>query len=219
MKGRPFIVLAIVLAAETACLSGPSVPVRVDMPGLTPFPPDSFTEIIVANFQTDTPPPDLDPGREFQAYLKAELSRVFKGTVSSQAVPADAVTGPADPAFWKEAGAGRDRAVFLTGSARLTGEVRKALQGKSVPVDGPFKLAGRDLLEQRHWTLAVDLFVISAATGEILYRKSFREERDYMDLEKPAEFGFSELSDRVRARLLPFLLGTSTSEPRALLKR
>jgi hypothetical protein len=61
--------------------------------------------------------------------------------------------------------------------------------------------------------------VLSAADGATLYQRRFEEDRDYIDLEKPAEFAFSELSARVRARLLPVLLGSSTLETRTLLVR
>ncbi len=125
--------------------------------------------------------------------------------------------GPPAP-FWKEAAAGRGGAVFLTGSVTLAGQVRKALD-KSAPKDGPFNVAKRGLVEQRRWTLSVDLFLVSAATGEVIHRTSLREDRDYLELDKPAEFAFSDLSLRLRDRLLPALLGTTTIERRALLRR
>ena len=74
----------------------------------------------------------------------------------------------------------------------------KALEKKNLPVDGPFNLDRRGLIEQRRWTLSLDLSVVSAATGETLYKKTFREERDYIDPDKPAEFAFAELADRIR---------------------
>jgi hypothetical protein len=67
--------------------------------------------------------------------------------------------------------------------------------------------------------MAVDVFLVSAATGEVLHRTNLREYRDYKELDKPVEFAFSDLSDRIRARLFPALLGTSTIERRALLRR
>ncbi len=64
-----------------------------------------------------------------------------------------------------------------------------------------------------------DLSVISAATGEVLYTKTFREERDYNELDKPAEFAFAELADRIRARLFSVLFAAPTVEERTLLRR
>jgi hypothetical protein len=86
-------------------------------------------------------------------------------------------------------------------------------------MDGPFNVDRRGLIEQRHWTLSVDLSVVSAATGEALYKTTFREERVYIDLDKPAEFAFAELADRIRARLFPVLFGAPMIDARTLLRR
>jgi hypothetical protein len=117
------------------------------------------------------------------------------------------------------AAAGHERAVFLTGSAGLVGQTRKALEKRKLPAGGPFNFDRRGLIERRRWTLSVDLSVVSAATGEVLYKIAFREERDYIDLDKPPEFAFAELADRIRARLFPVLFGASTIEERTLLRR
>ena len=100
------------------------------MPGVSPFPAGSFAEIVVTDFRNEAPLPDLDPGLELQSYLAAELRRAFEGTVSLRPLPADAA---ASPSFWRREAAGRDRAVFLTGSVRLESQVRKALQDKKRP--------------------------------------------------------------------------------------
>jgi hypothetical protein len=65
--------------------------------------------------------------------------------------------------------------------------------------------------------MTVELSVLSAVDGATLYHRRFEEQRDYIDLDKPAEFAFSELSARLRARFLPVLLGSSTLETRTLL--
>lgn len=216
MKRLAFLSLAASLAAA-ACGGGP-VAVSLDLPGIAALSPGAFSEIVITDFAEATPPPDFAAAPELAAYLEVEIGRAFSGTVSRASVPAEAAAGPAPAAFWKEAGAGREGAVFLTGSVTLAGQVRKALD-KSAPPDGPFNIAKRGLVEQRRWTLSVDLFLVSAATGEIVHRTSLRESRDYLELDKPAEFAFSDLSQRVRDRLLPALLGTTTIERRALLRR
>jgi hypothetical protein len=193
--------------------------VEEEKPGDPVFPPGLFSEIIVTDFRDDAPSPDFALGRELQSYLTAELGRSFKGTVSRMDLSRDGKTAADDPDFWKQAAAGRERAAFLTGSAGLVGQTRKALKKKDFPMDGPFNIDRRGLIEQRHWTLSVDLSVVSAATGEAIYQMTCREEREYIDLDKPAEFAFAELADRLRARLFPVLFGGPTTEARALLRR
>lgn len=219
MRTRAVVLLAVVLAAEAACLSTPAIPVNVDMPGITAFPAGLFREIIVVNFRDDAPSSEFGLGRELQEFLAAELGRSFDGTVSRLTMSWENGASLEDPAFWKQAAAGREQALVLTGAAGLVGQTRKALQKKALPLDGPFKVDDRGFLEYRHYTFSVELAVFSARTGEQLFHKSYLEEKDYSDLEKPYEFAFSELADRFRARLFPVLLGTSTAEERTLLRR
>lgn len=207
MKAPAVLALAVAWSAAAACRSAAPVEVRIEMPGVAAVAAGSFDEIAVTDFLEASPLPDLAVGRELRDYLAAEIDRAFGGTVIK--------LGSRDEALAR----GRERAVVLTGTVALTTEVRKALDKKGVPLDGPFKTAGRGLVEQRRWTMTVDLAVLSAANGATLFQRVFREERDYIDLEKPLDFAFSELSERVRARLLPLLLGATTRESRTLLGR
>jgi len=212
-------IIAAVLLTAASCLSRPPVPVQVEIPGIPVLPPGLFSEFVVTDFRDDAPSPGFALGRELQGYFTAELGRAFKGKVSRMELSRSGPDAAGDPAFWKQAGAGRGQAAFLTGSAKLAGQTRKALEKKKLPVDGPFNVDRRGLIEQRRWTLSVDLSVVSAATGETFYTQTFREERDYVDLDKPAEFAFAELADRIKARLFPALFGAPTVEERTLLRR
>jgi hypothetical protein len=216
MRARTVLAAAALAAAVVACSSEGPVTVRVSLPGVTPFPPGTFAEIIVTDFRNAAVLPELDPGLELQSYLADELRRAFDGKVSVLPLPAAA---EASPAFWKEAAAGRSGAVFVTGTIRMSTQIRKALKKDlNVPVDGPFDNTGRALVELRRWTITIDLAVISGQTGEPVYARTFRDDRDYIDLEKPADFAFSELSAAFRDRLFPILLGSFTIEKRTLLR-
>ncbi len=185
------------------------------MPGVSPFPAGAFDEIIVTDFRNEARLPDLDPGFELRTYLAAEIRRVFEGKVSVQPRPAG---DEPSAAAWRDAAAGRARAVFVTGSVRLDSQIRKAVQKRDL-LEGPFPAAGRGLIEQLRWTLVVDLAVVSAGTGEAVFRRTYRENRDYIDLDKPAEFALSDLAFVFREHLFPTLLGTSSIESRTLLRR
>jgi hypothetical protein len=215
MRAGRSALLVLLVAIGVACRPDGPVLVRLEMPGVSPFPAGAFDEIIVTDFRNEAPLAGLDAGRELRDDLAADVHRAFPGRVSVGTRPAG--EDPA-PAAWRDAAAGREGAVFLTGTVRLTSQVRKAVQDKDVP-DGPFKMAGRVLIEQVRWTLAVDLAVISARTGEPVFRKDYRETRDYNELDKPAEFALSDLAAVFRSRLLPTLLATPTIEPRTLLRR
>ena len=217
MRARTILLVAAVAAAGFSCGSRFPVTVHVSMPGVTPFPPGAFGEIVVTDFRNDAPAPELDAGLELQSYLASEFRRSFDGKVSVLPLPE---ATPVPPAFWKEAAAGRNGPVFVTGTVRLVTQVRKALKKDlNVPVDGPFDNVSRALIELRRWTMIVDLAVVAGETGETIYARTFQDDRDYIDLEKPAEFAFSELSAALRDRLFPILLGSSTIEKRTLLRR
>jgi hypothetical protein len=199
--------LALALAAGPACRSAQSVEVRIDMPGVSPFPAGSYDKVAVTDFREEEPVQGFAVGRPLRDYLAEEIDRAFDGPVTRAESAAEALA------------AGGKRCLVVTGSVRMATEVRKALDNKRAPVEGPFKSARRGLLEVRRWTLTTDIAILDAADGATLLRREYREERDYTDLEKPAEFAFSELSARVRARLLPLLLGTTTIERRTLIVR
>ncbi len=219
MRRPAIFALAIALAPASACLPTSPVPVKMTMPGVSPFPPDFLREVIVTNFRDEAPSSAFDLGRELQDYLTTELGRSFRGTVSRMAVSSDESAALDDAAFWRQAAGGRERAVVLAGSARLVGLTRKALQKAKLPLDGPFNIDRRGLVELRHFALSIDIALISAATGELLYKKKFLAEQDFIDLEKPPDIAFPELADRVRGRFFPVLLGSSTFEERTLLRR
>ena len=61
--------------------------------------------------------------------------------------------------------------------------------------------------------------VISGESGETIFTRVFREDRDYIDLEKPADFAFSDTSAAFREHLFQSFLGTPTIEKRSLLRR
>jgi len=219
MTARAFGLLAAVLVSGPACLPSRTEALRIDMPGVRVLPSGSFSEVLVVNFRDDTPSPAFDLGGELQGFFAAAVDRVFDGAVSRLAVAWEKGTPLDDPAFWKRVAPGRPGAVILAGTASLVDRTRKALQKQKVPIDGPFRAVDRPLLEYRQYTFVVEVALLSAETGEPLFRRTYREEKDYTDIEKPAEFAFSELADRVREALTRVLFGTTTIEERTLLRR
>ncbi len=218
-RGRAGLAAVIVFAAAAACRSTAPLDVHTSLPGVSSFPPGTFTTIIVTRFRDDAPPPDFAPGPALEDVLANGLRRELKhtgGLVDRRRDEARA--RPTDPAAWKAAGEGRPSgAAFLAGAVRLSAKTLKAIDKKAL-ADGPFDLARR-LIAKRRWTLEAEISVVSAATGETLYHETFRESQDYGELDKAAEFAFSELADRILGRFSQALLGRPTIEVRTLLRR
>ncbi len=220
MKGhRALVLAAILVSAASACRSYGPLDVQISVPGVTPFPAGTLSNILVAGFRDEAPLPDFAPGPALEEALVNALRRELRETAGLvDRVPVDAVPGRDDPAAWKAAGEGRPvGTVFLAGSVKLSGATLKAIDPKAM-ADGPFNLVRR-LLAKRRWTLTSEISVISAATGETLHRATYRESQDYGELDKPPEFAFSELSDRLVVQLGQALLGRATLETRTLLRR
>jgi len=87
VRARALVIIAAGLAAVAACRSREPVLVHVDMPGVSPFPPGAFAEVVITEFRNEAPLADLDVGRELQAYLAEGLRRAFRGTVSLRPRP------------------------------------------------------------------------------------------------------------------------------------
>lgn len=216
--GRAVLAAAVLIAAGAACRSSGPLDIRVSLPGVSPFPPGTFSTIILTRLRDDAPPPDFAPGPALEEVLVNGLRRDLKDSAGLVERNTDeALARAADPAAWKAAGEGKaPGTAFLAGSVLLTAKTLKAVDKKSL-ADGPFDLVRR-LLAKRRWTLEAEIAVVSAATGETLYRETFRESQDYSELDKSAEFAFSELADRVLGRVSQALLGRPTIEARTLLR-
>lgn len=164
-----------------------------------PFSPGRFAEIFVADFTDEDPAPDIFLGEEIAAYLTWEIRSRFKGKVSRWAAD-----GPLEDL---------PDAALLTGSARLSRQVRKALQRTDVPVDGPFRRTGRGLLEQIEYKLTITFLATAAATGDVIMTKEFERSQVYENIGKPPEVALYELLDLVKADLFPALFGPPGRTP------
>jgi len=222
MKIRLLLGLAATLAVGVAgagCRSTDPLDVHVSLPGVSPFAPGAFQSIIITAFRDEAPLPNFETGPAFEEALEVGLKSGTKGQVERVVrarVPA--VAGSDEPPVWRALGAAEQPGtIYLAGSVRMSGDIRKALD-RNVITEGPFDLVGR-LLAKRRWRLTVELYVISAATGETLHHETWREDQDYSELDKAAEFAFSELSARVLDQLKEVLFASPTIEVRTLLRR
>jgi hypothetical protein len=104
------------------------------------------------------------------------------------------------------------KAVFLVGTASLSGKAQKALLEAGVPKDGPFRLENRGLSERKRFTLALECSLIDASSGETILKKSVKETRTYSDVQQTAEFALFDLLPAIKARLFPALFGRVPAE-------
>ncbi|HZE21496.1 MAG TPA: tetratricopeptide repeat protein [Desulfobaccales bacterium] len=175
------------------------------------------SEILLAPFRQER------PGRELADWLSGQLTdrlkQGFAGTVGAAEVDWSGAPGLDDPAFWKNVGAGHDKAVILSGSIVLSGATEKALPAGGFVSDGPFKGQAVRLMERRRFALSLDSVLFSAATGERIFSETYSETQIYDGSGPADEVAFAALLDKLLPRLTAALLGSKTTESRYLLTR
>jgi hypothetical protein len=108
--------------------------------------------------------------------------------------------------------------LFLTGGVRYTQEVRKAMiDGDMKEIDGPFKTVKKGLTERRIFNLALDLCLIRAGSGEIVFRKEYKEARTFPNPNQPFSYAFYELLPRIKKKFFRTILGEERGQERYLI--
>ncbi len=200
MRLRSLVLLA-GLAGSAACAAlDPARAVRADFPAVAPFDLAAYREIVVPPFRDEGPIEGLEPGKEAAVSFAEELGRRQKLPVA------------------RAVGAGGAGTLVLEGEVRLKTEIRKAINQAGRPADGPFGAAS-SLVERRSHVLEIALTCRDGASGEPLYRKTYREIKNYEDTDSSAGSAFSELLDRARQKFLRTILGEGRNEERILLLR
>ncbi|HVP90406.1 MAG TPA: hypothetical protein VMS75_04225 [Terriglobales bacterium] len=187
-------VAALALFAS-GCATSPPAPSQAAVgPAVPAALPARFTEIVVPDFAETAPVPDLALGRRVADELAAGMRGVFKGTVTRGAVPSRPGMGGASTAI-------------LSGTAGLAGRAQKALLEADLPKDGPFRLEGHGLAERKVFVMTLDLALIDASTGDVLWKKPFRETRVYGYAQEAPESALADLLPVFKARIFPLLFG------------
>lgn len=200
MRLRSLALLAGLAGAAACALIDPARAIRETFPGVRPFDLSAYREITVPPFRDEGPVEGLEPGKEAAVSFAEELGRRQKLPVVTAA------------------GAGREGTLLLEGDVRLKTDIRKAINESGRPSDGPFPLKA-GLVERRSHVLEITLACRDGASGEILYRKAFRETKNYEDTDSSAGSAFFELLDRARQKFIRTILGEGRSEERFLLLR
>ena len=201
-------VLAGLALLLSGCASAPPAPPPAAVARAVPaVVPERLSELLVPDFAETRPVPDLALGRAIAEDLAAGMRGVFKGKVTRLSVPPAPKASALDAGYWKAAAAGHTSAAILFGTAGLSERAQKALLEEDLPKDGPFRLEGHGLAERKLFVLTLDLALIDAATGEVLWKNEFKETRVYAFSGEAAEFALADFLPVLRTRLFPLLFG------------
>ena len=194
--------------------------IKIEIPDFTTFDLGIYREIAVTDFRVEKELKDFDVNKELVAYLAFELGRQVKGEVTTRSLAWDKDGLLDNKEFWKTLKTKASPGLFLTGSVRYNQEIRKALIDiEKKEVDGPFKQEKKGLAERQIYTLSVDICLIQAGTGEILFRKSYKETRLFPNPNQPLSYAFYELVSRVKQKFFHAILGEEKNQERYLIMR
>ena len=191
---------------------------KVEIPGRPEVRLGQVQEIILTNIWQEKEVKDFNLSQDFIQYFQDELKQPFKGTLSTRMIAWDSADLPKNKDFWKKAGADGKNALFLTGRATFTEEVRKALLAneKRDIDDGPFAKE-KTWAERKTYSLKLELFLINSDDGEVFFQKDYLETANYPNIKQTPEFAFYDLLQRVKTKLVRALFSTNRIQDRYLL--
>lgn len=216
-KSRVALLLALLLF--TSCVSESQLNIRIEAPGKIVLDLDRFSEIFVTDFLIKNQVKGLDLNTEIVDYFSSELENNFKGKISTKKITMEKEEVFKNEDFWKNLSADKEKTLLLTGSIQYKEEVRKSILGKKKKdSEDPFQ-PEKTLAERRFYLLNLDLYLIDGKTGKALYKKSFKESRNYENPEQTAYFAFFDLIKAVKEKIFRDLLGERRIQQRYLIIR
>lgn len=215
---RPQGLLLLPVLLAWACSSAETYKkIQIEIPSPKPVPVESFQKLLVADFWVVASIPDFDLNQELRGYTCAELGRQFKIPAVLITTPFEAEPDFSAPAAWLRPGTEGKDALLLTGKAQLTQETRKALSEEAMKdLDGPFA-PEKKIIERRVATLDLSLVLLKAETGDVLFRKDYKETMSFENIKQPASFAFFELIQRIKVKFLRAALGEGRVQERYLI--
>jgi len=214
-KSRLALLFALVLFIS--CVPEDHLNIRIEPLGKIVFDLDQFSEIFVTDFLIKSQSKGLDLNAEIIDYFSSELRNNFKGKVSTKKITMEKEEVFKNEDFWKNLSADKEKTLLLTGSIQYKEEVRKAVLGRrKKDSEDPFQ-AEKTLTVQRFYLLNLDLYLIDGKTGKALYKKSFKESKNYKNPEQTAYFAFFDLIKVVKEKLFRDLLGERKIQLRYLI--
>jgi len=212
------IVLFSLLLFLVGCSSPLHWKLKIELPRKTTLNINQFQKIIITNFLVKKQTKDINLSQELVDYFKFALKQNFNGKVISQDISFHQDDIFSNLSFWKETANSSTKAFYLTGAASYAEEIRKAVleQKRSDRFETPFDTE-KKLIERKFYTLNLDLYLIDANSGEIIYKKNFKESKGYRNPNQTAYFAFFELIQRVKDKFFRSILGGKKIEERYLI--
>ena len=210
--------LLIILLILASCSSPLHWKLKIEMPRKTAIDLAQFQEIFITNFWVKKQTKDINLSQELIDYFNFSLEKNFKGKIVSKEISFNHIDIFSNQDFWKNLTHSSPKSLYLTGVASYSQEIRKAIleERRGERFESPFQ-AEKKLVERKFYTLNLDLYLIDSTTGDIIYKREFKEAKGYRNLNQTAYFAFFDLIQRVKDKLFRNILSGEKIEERYLI--
>jgi hypothetical protein len=193
--------------------------IRVEIPAYSGLRLDRFQEMAVTTFLTPKETAGVDLNKEIGDYFEQELGRKFPGNVFSLPTNLENEAVFRNPEFWKSLTPDSGALLYFTGRAALSRETRKAVLSRPGNPREDELTAQKTIAERTVFILDISIHIIQAASGEILFSKTYKETKTYTNPKQRADFALFDLIQRVKQKLFRPILGEERVQERYLLAK
>lgn len=212
------LILIVVSLTLFSCSSSEHWKLRLEIPGQAKIDLPDYDRIVITDFLIKETTKAFSINKEIQDYLSFELEKKADIKVALKKIVVSNVTEFDKPDFWKKIAPDMKKSLYLTGRIEYTEEIRKTLRQKEKRrFEDPFPLESR-LMQRRFYTLALDLYLINAESGKIVYKRTFKESKAYKNPNQTAYFAFFELIQGTRDKFFLDIQGGQQIQERYLIK-
>lgn len=211
------IVFLLTILLNLSCASVNYWKIKVELPGVAAVNLDEFKELVITNFLVEKETKDFNLSQEIVDYLSLELGKHYKGKIVSKEITFEKKEIFKEKDFWKNLSTESKEALFLTGTAQYTQEIRKAILERHTERPEGFISSEKGLAQRKFFTLVLQLFLINAQSGEILYKRNIKEARGYENPKQTANFAFFDLIQKAQVKFLRNVFGLEKIQQRYLI--
>ena len=202
-----------------ACNTTNNTRIRIEMPVHTKLKLSDYKKIIITNFLLKNEVKEFNVNKELAEYFSAEIKQESKTSTTVEDISIEKDENFENEDFWKTLMPESEGTLYFSGKIEYTQEIRKSLIGKAKkqfedPFPSPQKLANR-----KFYTLHMDIYLIEAENGNIVYKKNFKESHSYTNPNQTGYFAFFDLMLKVKDKLFRQVLEGERIQERYLIAK
>jgi hypothetical protein len=215
-KSRLFLLLGILFFLS--CGSEEHLNLRIELPRKPPIPLENYDAFIFTNFMIKGEAQDFDMNKELTDFFSAEFEQALEKNISSEEISFMNEDVFQDQEFWQTLFPEQRGTLLFTGKLEYTQEIRKAIKSmQKRQFETPFPEESR-IDARKFYSLDLQIYIIEIQTGEVLYKRNFKESKSYRNPNQTAHFAFIDIIQSVRDKLFRQLLGEEQIQQRYLIK-